>query len=109
MKNKNNKYIRRSRNTVNAKQLKRRYDRENSISHNNEKFSFQFSKLKVECTQPGTETRKTLALIGLILLVLILVVAVACCFLKINLLPANPFKISSSQIKAWLSNTDGSP
>lgn len=60
----------------------------NTQNQNKEKFSFHLGKLKFDSTQPGKETRKTLALVGLIVILLLLIIALAFYFLKINLLSA---------------------
>jgi hypothetical protein len=60
-------------------------------NQNREKFSFHLGKLKFDSTQPGKETRKTLALVGLIVILLLLTMALAFYFLKINILSAGIF------------------
>lgn len=71
-------------------------------NQNKENFSFQLGKLKLDANQPGKETRKTLALAGLIIILLLIVVGLIFYFLKINLAAAGLLTGGAAVASNWL-------
>lgn len=53
---------------------------------NREAFIFKMGRFAFECTRPGKETRKTVTLVGVIILMILLAIGAVLYFLKVNVL-----------------------
>ena len=69
---------------------------------NSEKFIFIIGRLIFKCTQPGKETRKTVALVGGIFILVLILFVLVIYFLKINVLQAALFSSSAIIASRWI-------
>jgi hypothetical protein len=74
-----------------------------------EEFSFDFKGIKFSATQPGKETRKTMALVGLIVIIILALILAAIYFMKVNLLSASIFGGMTAIGNRWIGKGGRSP
>ena len=67
-----------------------------------EQFSCDFRKWKFDATNPSKETRKTIALIGSIVIIILALAIVAFYLLKINLLSAGILGSIVAAVSQWI-------
>lgn len=75
----------------------------------NERFSMDLRRFTFDADNPGTETRKTVALMGVIVIIMLIIVAAALYFLRVNLLSAGVIGSIAALASQWRDKDDRSP